>query len=130
MSGNSSRNSSGALETGFPQNRRDKAPRVGMRGVGPIKPALLALTRDVQGPFSAPVAPKAIFMAEPEPWGCGGTGAALRAKSPAGKEKGKGTHSHEREVRRKEEGSRKMMWLGDNAVIWSFQITSVFYIVI
>lgn len=80
------------------------------------------------GPVFSPFSPKSHLHGAPR--GCGGTGAALWAKSPGGKEKGKGTHSHEREVRRKEEGSRKMMWLGGNAVIWSFQITSAFYIVI
>lgn len=40
--------------------------------------------------------------------GFGGTGAALnKAKSPAGKQKGKGSRGHDSEVRRKEEGRRK-----------------------
>ena len=62
--------------------------------------------------------------------GFGGTGAALnKAKSPAGKQKGKGTGGHDSEARGKEEGRRKIMRLRDNVVIWSFQITSAFYIV-
>lgn len=96
-------------------------------GAGPTKPASLALTRDVQGLFSAPLAPKAIFMGHHG--AAGGRGLPSGQSDQAGRKRGRG-HSHEREVRRKEEGSRKMMWLGGNAVIWSFQITSAFYIVI
>lgn len=62
------------------------------------------------------------------PSGVGGTGALPRmkmAKSPVGKQKGNGTCG---EARRKEEGRRKEMWLCDNVVIWSSQITSAFYI--
>lgn len=48
-------------------------------------------------------------------------------KSSVGKQKGKGICG---EARRKEEGRRKEMWLCDNVVIWSFQITSAFYIAV
>lgn len=48
-------------------------------------------------------------------------------KSPVRKQKGKGICG---EARRKEEGRRKEMWLCDNVVIWSFQITSAFYIAV
>lgn len=45
------------------------------------------------GPVFSPFSPKSHLHGAPR--GCGGTGAALRVKSPGGKEKGKGTQPRE-----------------------------------
>lgn len=90
-------------------------------------PTPWALTRDIQGPppqgDGRGSTPRSRVLV-----GLGG-GGLNKASSPAGKQKGKGTRGHDCEARRKEEGRRKMLWLHDNVVIRSFQITSAFYIV-
>lgn len=100
--------------------------RFSTQGVSPVMPTPWALTRDIQGSLlqgdGCSSTPRSRVLVG---WG----GGLNKASSPAGKQKGKGTRGHDCEARRKEEGRRKMLWLHDNIVIWSFQITSAFYIV-
>lgn len=95
---------------GAPSKPRDQSTACWCAGAGPMKPASPALTRDVQGSFSAPAAPKAIFT--------GHHGAAGDGGCPLGKvtrREGKGEGDTQPREGSKEEGREQQK---DDVVGW------------